>query len=76
MVHLLLRPQYLQAAGLRAEPGSLLFPARSPKHRKTIPPAARAHAADMLKRRLKQASWTPGSLFASLLSSDRHHKFS
>jgi hypothetical protein len=50
MVHLLLRPQYLQAAGLRAEPGSLLFPARSPETPENYP-AGRSRA----RRRHAQA---------------------
>jgi len=48
--------EYLQATGLGAEPGSLLFPAAVRKTGKlSRRPLARTDAADMLKRRLKQA---------------------
>ena len=48
--------EYLQATGLGAEPGSLLFPAAVRKTGKlSRRPLRRTDAADMLKRRLKQA---------------------
>ena len=48
--------EYLQATGLGSEPGSLLFPAAVRKTGKlSRRPLARTDAADMLKRRLKQA---------------------
>jgi site-specific recombinase XerD len=48
--------EYLQATGLGAESGSLLFPAAVRKTGKlSRRPLARTDAADMLKRRLKQA---------------------
>ena len=50
--------EYLQATGLGAEPGSLLFPAAVRKTGKlSRRPLARTDAADMLKRRLKQAGF-------------------
>jgi len=48
--------EYLKATGLGAEPGSLLFPAALRNNGKlTRRPLRRTDAADMLKRRLKQA---------------------
>ena len=48
--------EYLQATGLANEPGSLLFPAAVRKTGKlSRRPLRRTDAADMLKRRLKQA---------------------
>ena len=48
--------EYLQATGLGAEPSSLLFPAAVRKTGKlSRRPLARTDAADILKRRLKQA---------------------
>jgi integrase/recombinase XerD len=48
--------QYLKATGLEKEPESPLFPASSGKTGKLSPrPLVRTDAADMLKRRLKQA---------------------
>ena len=48
--------EYLKATGLGSEPGSLLFPAAVRKTGKlSRRPLARTDAADMLKRRLKQA---------------------
>jgi integrase/recombinase XerD len=48
--------QYLKASGLEKEPGSPLFPAAIGKTGKlSRRPLARTDAADMLKRRLKQA---------------------
>jgi hypothetical protein len=59
--------QYLKASGLeKEEPQSPLFPASIGKTGKlSRRPLVRTDAADMLKRRLKQAG-LPGSLFASL----------
>jgi site-specific recombinase XerC len=48
--------EYLKASGLCEEPGSLLFPAALGKTGKlSRRPLVRTDAADMLKRRLKQA---------------------
>ena len=48
--------EYLKATGLGTEPGSLLFPAALGKTGKlSSRPLVRTDAADMLKRRLKQA---------------------
>jgi integrase/recombinase XerD len=48
--------EYLKASGLGAEPRSLLFPAALGKTGKiSRRPFARTDAADMLKRRLRQA---------------------
>ena len=48
--------EYLKATGLGSEPGSVLFPAAVRKTGKlSRRPLARTDAADMLKRRLKQA---------------------
>jgi integrase/recombinase XerD len=48
--------QYLKASGLEKEPGSPLFPAAIGKTGKlSRRPLVRTDAADMLKRRLKQA---------------------
>src|SRR6202790_3674715 len=48
--------EYLKATGLGSEPGSLLFPAALGKTGKlSRRPLVRTDAADMLKRRLKQA---------------------
>jgi site-specific recombinase XerD len=48
--------EYLKATGLGGEPGSVLFPAAFGKTGKlSRRPLARTDAADMLKRRLKQA---------------------
>ena len=52
--------QYLKATGLGSEPGSLLFPAALGKTGKlSRRPLVRTDAADMLKRRLKQAGCRP-----------------
>jgi integrase/recombinase XerD len=48
--------EYLKATGLGSESGSILFPAALGKTRKlSRRPPVRTDAADMLKRRLKQA---------------------
>ena len=48
--------QYLKESGLEKEPGSLLFPAAIGKTGKlSRRPLVRTDAADMLKRRLRQA---------------------
>ena len=66
----------LKATGLEKEPQSPLFPAAVRKTGKlSRRPLVRTDAADMLKRWLRQAG-LPGSLFASLLSGNRHHEFS
>ena len=46
---------YLKATGLEKEPASPLFPASIGKTGKLSRPLVRTDAADMLKRRLKQA---------------------
>jgi site-specific recombinase XerD len=68
--------EYLKATGLGNEPGSLLFPAALGKTGKlSRRQLMRTDAADMLKRRLKQAG-LPAPLFAALIPGDRHHEFS
>jgi hypothetical protein len=53
--------EYLKATGLGAETGSLLFPAALGKTGKlSRRPLVRTDAADMLKRRLKQAGLPAG----------------
>src|ERR1700741_4796322 len=50
--------EYLKESGLEKEPGSPLFPASIGKSGKlSRRPLVRTDAADMLKRRLKQAAW-------------------
>jgi hypothetical protein len=46
---------YLKATGLSNEPGSLLFPAALGKTKLSRRPLVRTDAAEMFKRRLKQA---------------------
>jgi integrase/recombinase XerD len=64
--------QYLKATGLEKEPESPLFPAALGKTGKiSRRPLVRTDAADMLKRRLKQAGlpahYSPHSFRANLL---------
>ena len=68
--------QYLKASGLEKEPQSPLFPAAIGKTGKiSRRPLVRTDAADIAQT-TTQASRVARSLFASLISGDRHHEFS
>ena len=69
--------EYLKATGLGAEPSSLLFPAALGKTGKlSRRPLVRTDAADMLKRRLKQAAlpahYSPHSFRATGITNFLH----
>jgi site-specific recombinase XerC len=67
--------EYLTATGLDKAPQSPLFPAAIGKTGKlSRRPLARTDAADMLKRRLRQAG-LPGAPFAPLVLGDRYSEF-
>ena len=68
--------QYLKATGLEKEPQSPLFPAAVRKTGKLFALAARPDRCRGHAQATAQASWTAGSLFASLLPGNRHHEFS
>jgi len=68
--------EYLKTTGLGTEPGSLLFPAAVRKTGKlSRRPLMRTDAADMLKRRLKQAG-LPAHYAPHSFRATGHHKFS
>jgi integrase/recombinase XerD len=68
--------EYLKATGLAAEPGSPLFPAGLGKTGKlSRRPLVRTDAADMLKRRLKQAG-LPAHYSPHLIPRDRDRELS
>jgi integrase/recombinase XerD len=68
--------EYLKATGLGNEPDSRLFPAALGKTGKlSRRPLVRTDAADMLKRRLKQAG-LPKHYSPHSFRGDRHHEFS
>src|SRR5271166_4728619 len=46
------------------------------KDREVVAPAARPYRCRRHAETTTKTSWTPGSLFASLISGDRHHEFS
>src|SRR6202790_4623363 len=68
--------QYLKASGLEKEPQSPLFPAALGKNRQVIAPAPRAHGRRGHAQTTTHTGRIAGSLFAALISGDRHHEFS
>ena len=67
--------QYLKATGLEKEPESPLFPAALRKTGKLSRRSAHANRRRGHAQTPAQASRVASSLFASLISGDRHHEF-